>query len=624
MMSVLGIKADPDPAKLSDDLKALTYAFMEVGENYYGNLQRRVDAGKFSLMDKVNELAKPRPARSQADLVLGRAELEYDAPRTDEGKRGIKVIADLLQQDTEVIEFGFNPVFVVTNRGKLKYQNGFTFTFNPEIFLIGEDELKPGMLVAINLPDIGKEYKTARQVVREYLAKWNQKNPEYSVSLKTPNKSNKIYGVEVSKPEAKVSYEESLAKRAKAKELGLPAGLQDVAASPRVSEVRPSKKKGFKYTLFMNERYSLEGGKYHGDFNTVKEVKDAVKNSIDSQSVTIEVREDCEGDSPVKVSDEDRWSFTEKGTEFTELGSEVAEALNGINWTQPGQKEAEERLAKAKEAEESVKEEQSTSGLELPSRMPELREKLAGMADDEARLNFLTKALTLARESEIAYKKLAENVRKWGILASPTYKPETIAKSILNRVKEHSRMLPSIRSAFEYVAQHVDQLIQRSEYDFGKAPEAIEKIAMEASSRLNAALPNVGGHLLAPLATWGAKNLEESLRPVMEGTYSPQEVDSFFDGLDSKVRPEGGRKARPKSFSNDEKIADEIAKRTISFDQYALDNEGQTFLNLEGEDSESLREDLIHQSNQVLVARERKEKRDQLRKDIIDAQTLSH
>lgn len=618
-LSVLGLEVDADGSKISEDTKIVFMAFRTT--DIYGALQQSAKDGKFSLMERVNELAKPVPPRSPADFVLGRAELDFTRPATSEAKKGKQTIESLAKGEAKIPEFPFNPVFVVTPSMKLRYQNGFTFTLNPDIFQINTAELEPGMTVAINLPDIGIKYATARDVAKDYLNKWQQENTEYEVAVKTPNKTGNVYGVQVSLAEPKYSREESARRRAEAKEAGLPAGLVSIDAdNVKVSEINLSKTKGFKYEVITNEpRYEFADGEAVKDFKTIKEVKEALANVVDNQSVTVEIREDEYGDRTLKVSDENRWSFTEEGAESTELGAKIAKVLNGINWTQPGQKEAEERLAKAKEAEESVKEEQSTSGLELPRRMPELRELLAGMADDGARLDYLTKVLALTRESKNAYTELAENVRSWGINANPIYKPETIARSILSRVKEHSGMLPHIRSAFEYVAQHVDSLTARSKYEFGQAPEALERISTEAFDRLRSSLPNVGGHLLAPLATWGAVNLEEYLRPVMGNTYTPQEVDSLFDGLDSKVRLEGGRKAKPKSFSNEEKIADEIAKRTISFDQYALDNEGQTFLDLEGEDSESLREGLIHQSNQVLVARERKEKRDQLRKDIIAA-----
>ncbi len=617
-LSVLGLEVDADGSKISEDTKIVFMAFRTT--DIYGALQAKAEEGKFSLMDRVNELAKPVPPRSPADFVLGRAELDFTRPSTSEAKKGKQTIESLAKGEAKIPEFPFNPVFVVTPSKQLRYQNGFKFTLHPEIFQINKKELEPGMLVAINLLDIGISYATARDVAKDYLNKWQQENTEYEVAVKTPNKTNDVYGVQVSLAELKYSSEESARRRAEAKEAGLPAGLVSLADNIKVTDISLSSKKGFKYEVTTNEpRYEFADGEGIKHFKTIKEVKEALANVVDNQSVTVEIREDEYGDRTLKVSDANRWSFTEKEAESTELGAKVAKVLNGINWTQPGQEDAEARLKKAEATEESVKEEQSTSGLELPSRMPELREKLAGMADDGARLDYLTKVLALTRESENAYRKLADNVRKWGINANPIYKPETIARSILSRVKEHSGMLPHIRRAFEYVAQHVDSLTARSKYEFGQAPEALERISTEAFDRLRSSLPNVGGHLLAPLATWGAINLEEYLRPVMEHTYTPQEVDSLFDGLDSKVRLEGGRKAKPKSFSNEEKIADEIAKRTISFDQYALDNEGQTFLDLEGEDSESLREDLIHQSNQVLVARERKEKRDQLRKDIIAA-----
>ena len=618
-LSVLGLEVDADGSKISEDTKIVFMAFRTT--DIYGALQQSAKDGKFSLMDRVNELAKPVPPRSPADFVLGRAELDFTRPATSEAKKGKRTIEALAKGEAKIPEFSFNPVFVVTPSMKLRYQNGFTFTLNPDIFQINAEELEPGMTVAINLPDIGIKYATARDVANDYLDKWQQENKEYEVAAKTPNKTGNVHGVQVSLAEPKRSSEESARRRAEAKKAGLPAGLVSIDADNlKVSEINLSKTKGFKYEVITNEpRYNFADGSTIKQFKTIKEVKEALANVVDNQSVTVEIREDEYGDRTLKVSDANRWSFTEEGAESTELGAKIAKVLNGINWTQPGQKEAEARLEKAEAAEESVKEEQSTSGLELPSRMPELREQLAGMADDKARLEHLIEVAELAKKSDKAYKDFADTIRGWGINANTTYKPETHAKLILSRVKELSRMLPRIRSAFEYVAQHVDSLVARSDYDFGEAPEALEKISAEAFNRISSALPNVGGHLVAPLSTWGAVYLEEYLRPVVAFTYAPQEVDSLFDGLDSKVRLEGGRKAKPKSFSNEEKIADEIAKRTISFDQYALDNEGQTFLDLEGEDSESLREGLIHQSNQVLVARERKEKRDQLRKDIVAA-----
>ena len=123
----------------------------------------------------------------QADLVLDAYDLGmYDGEKpafkevgTGRNKRKVRIplppgklrdnTGSIKELAAEVPEFAYNPVFTVSDEGKLVFKDGFKYSFEPAMFNLHPSEVKPGMTVGVNLADIGIQRPAPEKVVQAVL-----------------------------------------------------------------------------------------------------------------------------------------------------------------------------------------------------------------------------------------------------------------------------------------------------------------------------------------------------------------------------------------------------------------------------------------------------------------------
>lgn len=113
--------------------------------------------------DTALKNAGATPTNVKADLVLDRADLGYGHTGTHIANATINSTLKPLAE--EVPEFGYNPVFTVSNDKRLVFRDHYKYEFAPEAFNLHPNELKPGQTVGINLDDLGIDRSTPEKVV---------------------------------------------------------------------------------------------------------------------------------------------------------------------------------------------------------------------------------------------------------------------------------------------------------------------------------------------------------------------------------------------------------------------------------------------------------------------------